>query len=162
MPSAQRLFVATLVLAFAGIVLGALPALPPPPSRDAAPSPRHAPEPIQQWHGSYGGDPMFSVRAVYNEAGWQSLWQRLQKYPPHPLDVPAKMAVYIALGRRPTGGYTDSVASAVVGKDRLIVTYREARPSPDTYVTEAITFPWVIAVLPRSHFPVVFQRGPDS
>lgn len=57
---------------------------------------------------------------------------------------PGFQYVYIALGQRMTGGYQISVDSVKQVNDRVIVRYREIGPGKDDFVTQAITYPWVV------------------
>jgi hypothetical protein len=39
------------------------------------------------------------------------------------------------------------------------VTYQEEAPGPDKFVTQALTTPWGVAVLPRDDHKVVFKKA---
>ncbi|WP_350344172.1 protease complex subunit PrcB family protein [Proteinivorax tanatarense] len=62
-----------------------------------------------------------------------------------------KQYVYIALGERPTGGYSIKV-SVEETKEKIIVKYQELKPDKDDIVTQAITYPDKM---------LVFERGKD-
>ncbi len=126
----------------------------PAPNKAAASQPAAS---IRQWHGSWGGGSGFQAYVIHDSRSWGSLWERVRRSPPCRLDPAASMAVFIAIGERPTGGYRADVVSAAVEHGHLVVRYREIKPSPETYVIEAITYPWTVALLPRSKLPVVFR-----
>jgi hypothetical protein len=46
-----------------------------------------------------------------------------------------------------------------VQEGKLVVDYRESKPPPGAMVTDALTAPWVIAIVPRSDLPVATHRG---
>ena len=50
-------------------------------------------------------------------------------------------------GRKPTGGYSLAVKSARLQKNEVTVTLALKEPSPDAMVTQALTYPYAVAVL---------------
>lgn len=113
---------------------------------------------LPQWRGQYGGGPEFSTEIKTTEARWSQLWRRLDKEVPQRLDPAREMAIFIAIGKRPTGGYKVQVLSATVKGNQLVVKYTDGKPSSDTYVTQAVTNPWVVAVIPKTSLPVMFEN----
>ena len=113
---------------------------------------------LPQWRGQYGGGPEFSTEVKTTEARWSQLWRRLDKEVPQSLDPAREMAVFIAIGQRPTGGYKVQVLSATEKGNKLVVKYTDGKPSSDTYTTQAITNPWVIAVIPKTSLAVTFEN----
>jgi PrcB C-terminal len=132
-----------------------------PPLRSASapstPAPAQSAPSIRQWHGAWGGGNGFYACAIRNARAWKVLWERMRRSPPCQFDPASTMGVFIALGTRPTGGYRVDVVSASAVNGRLVVRYRELGPSRTTYVIEAITHPWAMALLPRSNLPVDFR-----
>lgn len=57
--------------------------------------------------------------------------------------------VYVAAfwGRKTTGGYAVSVESARVSDERITVQLALREPPPDAFVTQAITYPYAVAVV---------------
>lgn len=57
--------------------------------------------------------------------------------------------VYLAVywGRKPTGGYSLSVESARLRGDGLVVELALREPPPDAMVTQALTYPYAVAVV---------------
>ena len=68
------------------------------------------------------------------------------------------MAVFISIGERPTGGYQPRVVSATLGDSQFVVVYTDGEPSRDTFVTQALTYPWVVAIVPKTPLTMVTQR----
>ncbi|WP_143528822.1 protease complex subunit PrcB family protein [Rubrobacter xylanophilus] len=50
-------------------------------------------------------------------------------------------------GEKPSGGYSLSVASARLEGERLVVRLRLRRPGPGEIVTQALTYPYAVAVI---------------
>ncbi len=64
------------------------------------------------------------------------------------------MAAVIFLGEKNTGGYGAEIIGARVREGRLVIDYREISPAPDAMVTQALTSPWAVVILPRSELPM--------
>ena len=121
--------------------------------------PEIAPQPVElvQWSGETGGADTPRSEVIRTAEDWSSIWQRIGREPPRPLDPPGEMAVAIELGVKFTGGYSVEVAGTRVQAGALVVDYREIAPPPGALVTQSLTNPWVIAVMPASSLPVVFR-----
>lgn len=141
------------------------PPLPPPPPLDTT----HRPitviaEPraavgrpfYLQWRGQNGGGDL-SRQVAMSDESWSRMWSMVGQRPPRALDSTREMAVLIAIGERPTGGYRVDVVRTTNEGGVLVVEYVQRAPSPDQVVTQAFTNPWVIAVIPRSSLPVRFR-----
>jgi len=116
-----------------------------------------APPAIPQWHGQYGGSPTLTTEVLRTAEQWDGFWKQVDKDPPRPFDPLKEMAVVIFIGQRPTGGFVPVVLSAGADQDSFVVVYDEGAPGPDKFVTQALTTPWVVAVVPLSDRPVVFR-----
>lgn len=127
-----------------------------PPTGTAAAAPAAAELP--QWRGQNEGDSEFSTRTIKTQESWSRFWNKLNRPLPQALDEARAMAVFIAIGERPTGGFKPRVVSATVRDEKLVVVYTDGKPSPDTFVTQVITHPWVIAIVPKTSLPVVTQE----
>ena len=64
-------------------------------------------------------------------------------------DFGKHMLVAISMGQQPTGGYAVSIEDAVEFEGVLTVRYRERAPKGD-FVTQALTFPYHLKLLPSS------------
>jgi len=116
-----------------------------------------APPAIPQWHGQYGGSPTLTTEVLRTTEQWNGFWKQVERDAPRPFDPLKEMAVAIFIGQRPTGGYVPIILSAGVDKEGFVVVYDEGAPGPDKFVTQALTTPWVVAVVPLSDRPVVFR-----
>jgi hypothetical protein len=132
------------------------------PSPEGPNSPAPAPADLTQWSGQYRGGDAFSVRALRTGDEWAAFWRQVGRDAPRPLNMTAEMAVAIALGERRTGGYTVEIVRVYERGGQLVVEYREEAPGPDMMVTQALTAPWVVAIVPRSELPVTAQKAGDS
>jgi hypothetical protein len=111
---------------------------------------------IAQWSGQQGGGETPKTRVLRTAEQWDGFWQQVEGDRPRPLDVSREMAVVIELGLKHTGGYSAEILAVRVQNDQLVVEYRERSPEPGEMVTQALTSPWVIAVVPRTDQPVIF------
>jgi len=140
--------------------------IPSPPKVKENPAPRvlpvmpQAPEvkPLPQWHGQYEGDAAFASKIIRTKQAWTGFWNSLNKPVPQILDEAKEMAVFIAIGERPTGGYKPAVISAKVIDNKMIVEYTDGKPSPDMFVTQVISHPWMVAIIPATQLPLVFKK----
>lgn len=110
---------------------------------------------IAQWSGQHGGSSTPGVQALRTTEQWRAFWQQVGREPPQALDVGREMAVAIFLGERNTGGYGAEIVGARVLEGPLVIVYRESSPAPGAMVTQALTSPWAVAILPRSELPVM-------
>jgi hypothetical protein len=126
----------------------------------AQPAPPAAPATPEQWHGAYGGSEEFSTATAQTQPRWQALWSWINQAPPRALNPSAEMAVMVHLGRRPSGGYRVRIERTSIEAGHFVVEFAEDTPPSDGLVTQALTQPWAIAVVPLSKLPVVFRARP--
>lgn len=117
-----------------------------------------APAGFPQWHGQYEGDAEFSTQMIKTQVGWADFWERLRRPAPQALNETREMAVHIAVGEHRTGGFVPKVISATEQDGELVIVYTDGAPSPESFVTQVITHPWVIAMVPKSALPVETKR----
>lgn len=88
---------------------------------------------------------------------WASLWPALAPIPAPPnVDFNREMIVFVALGERPTGGYSILVDSAAANAAGVTVWIGSSSPGPHCGTTQAFTQPVDIARLPRIDAAVHF------
>lgn len=75
-----------------------------------------------------------------------------------PVDFTRNMAIAVYAGQKPTGGYGVTIATVERLNDRLVVDYRLRSPLPGQVVTQALTAPYAIAIVPTSPLPVIFRN----
>ncbi|MFO1485166.1 MAG: protease complex subunit PrcB family protein [Verrucomicrobiaceae bacterium] len=115
---------------------------------------------IPQWRGQYEGSPNLSTQLIKTKDQWAASWGSVGRAMPQGLDETKEMAVYIAVGERRTGGFKPQVISASESDGKFVIVYTDGAPSPDSFVTQVITHPWVIAIVPKSSLPVEMKAKP--
>ena len=111
-----------------------------------------------QWHGQYEGGAEFATQALKTQDVWTRFWGHIGRPAPQALDETREMAIYIAVGERPTGGFVPKVISATEQDGKLVIVYADGAPSPESFVTQVITHPWVIAIVPKSTLKVEMKK----
>jgi PrcB C-terminal len=91
-------------------------------------------------------------------ATWAAIHQPRQPVPPLPaIDFTQEMILVVALGERPTGGYSIFVDQVFEADDRGIdVVVRSLRPAFGCVVTDAVTQPVDVARVPLREGPTRF------
>lgn len=88
---------------------------------------------------------------------WASLWPAFAPIPAPPnVDFDHEMIVFVALGERPTGGYSILVDSAGTDAGGVTVWVGTLRPGSHCFTTQSLTQPVDIARLPRIDAPLRF------
>jgi hypothetical protein len=128
------------------------------PSRSAEP----APTILAQWSGGHGGDPQPSTRVVRTVEDWRALWQQVGRDSPRSLEVGREMGLVVFLGERTTGGHSVAFTGVRIQDGRFVAEYRGTAPAPDALTTQALTYPWAFAVVPRSDLPVQWVNATPS
>ena len=112
---------------------------------------------LPQWKGTHGGPAQPTMLLARNREQWLQLQQVFNLRGPLPnVNFSTHMVLAIGLGTRPTGGHEVTILGAEERKGILYIRYRERRPSPGEFVTQALTSPYHIKVLPRSEVQKVF------
>lgn len=109
---------------------------------------------LEQWAGHHSGVTVASHRVLRDTAAWDTFWQEARTPAPRSFNPDREQAVAVFVGERRTGGYTVRVESAGPEAGRVVVTYRESPPPRGSMVTQALTSPWALVVMPRSELPV--------
>ncbi|MBI4055241.1 MAG: protease complex subunit PrcB family protein [Elusimicrobia bacterium] len=93
-----------------------------------------------------------------DESSWRKLWGLVSSEALPEVNFSKQMAVGIFLGIRNTGGYSVEITGVREEGGRLVVLYKEKKPSPEAFVTQALTAPCHLQVVPRSELPLVFRK----
>lgn len=109
--------------------------------------------PDQEWRGNTGGGPYSAALVARDDAEWRTLWARLQQPAPFPLPY-YTIALSIALGARPTGGFGIRIDSIFAEDGVLVVNWTETTPPANTMQTQQVTDPYLVRLLPRTNLPV--------
>ncbi len=98
-------------------------------------------------------------------AGNSALWQTWRLMYGHrtpqsvfEIDLSSYTVIIIALGTRPTGGYSIEVPAVYLDEGVLVVEFREVSPGPDTMTTQALTYPYMLGVVRGLHNEVIFRK----
>lgn len=101
---------------------------------------------------------------IRDQAAWDDAWATLgDDMSPFPapsrpeVDFASHMLVLVALGVKPSGGYSVVIESAVAKDGDIVVTAREVSPGPGCFVTSNLTEPVDLARLPALSGPVRFE-----
>lgn len=87
------------------------------------------------------------------------MWRGHSPQPQIPdIDFSQEMVVVVALGERPTGGYSIFVESASESASGVAVRIRSVSPGSSCATTQALTQPVDIGRLPRRDGPVSFAE----
>ncbi len=74
----------------------------------------------------------------------------------------SKQYIFATWGSRPTGGYSVKIREAVQRQDAIYVEIEYTSPRPGEMVTQALTHPYVIAVIDEPEKPVKFKKSPEA
>src|SRR5579871_6673615 len=104
------------------------------------------------------------IRAVRSQDEWNRLWQEFPKdnlvdQTQAPLiDFQKYTMLITALGTRPQGGYSVIIESVYADTSGVIVNVLETHAvGRECVVTAAVTYPYAIALIPRTSLPVNFR-----
>jgi PrcB C-terminal/Putative zinc-finger len=109
---------------------------------------------IDRFEGAYGGVDRKATAIVLDKGTWAGLWKnlnrRLDSTPPLPsVDFSRQFIVGWFLGMKTTGGHAIRIRR-VEFVDQKVVVYASVRhPEPGTIVTQALTQPYSLVVIPK-------------
>lgn len=147
----------------------AVPASPLPAAAPAAPAVRGDERlALHRFGGStpfayYSGLDDSARMVVRDAASWRAKWHEINRemrpVPPLPsVDFSREMVVVAALGRRPSGGWSIVVDSALWRSDATEVFVRQLAPGRGCFTSAAISSPVDVVRLPRTDAPVRFRE----
>ncbi|MDP6474461.1 MAG: protease complex subunit PrcB family protein [Alphaproteobacteria bacterium] len=110
-----------------------------------------------EWSGAHSSRAEYSVVVARGEEAWRELWAGLSKSPPVALDSDSQIAIAVFLGMRRTGGFAVEITAVEDGPVFYTVDVGEIKPAPGAMVTQALTAPYVIRILPHSDRPLMFR-----
>jgi hypothetical protein len=139
-------------------------------TQPAAPSAPPEPEArevtvLREWSGGTCGVAEPKQVVIRDSDAWKSLWKEMQSQrtpaPATPdVDFSREMVVGVFLGQKPTGGYSVRVTRIEQAPDVLKVEFKETRPAPDSIVTQALTQPYHLVVVPKQEGRLDFALAP--
>jgi hypothetical protein len=82
---------------------------------------------------------------------WTALWTEhgVDRARP-PVDFSREMVVGVFLGSKPTAAYSVAIVSTLAKDDALLVRYKVTAPPAGAITAQVITFPYHLAVVPKS------------
>jgi hypothetical protein len=91
---------------------------------------------------------------VRDAATWANAWQQIAATMPPPPAAPAvdfssDLLIVAAMGTMPTGGYSIDVDDVGVGGGNASISITEQSPGPTCVVTQSLTAPVVVVVVPK-------------
>jgi hypothetical protein len=72
--------------------------------------------------------------------------------------VQERTYLIIALGQRNTAGYSVEITSIKNMGNQIEVKYLEKKPGPGDMVAQVITYPYVVASIPKTALPIQFEK----
>lgn len=94
---------------------------------------------------------------AHDDANWQQIWRRIGQ--PAPMALPDdKIAVAIFAGQKRSGGYAVEFVNVAENKTQITVRYRITAPGLQDMVTQALTSPYALQLVPRHNKPVVTEQ----
>lgn len=112
-----------------------------------------------EWAGAQSPRTEFSVVVARSELAWNRLWAELSQSPPVAFDGDNQIAIAVFLGLRRTGGFAVNFGAIEDGPVFYTVNVTEKKPAPEAFVTQALTTPYIIRIVPYSDRPVMFRRA---
>jgi len=99
--------------------------------------------------------------AITSQVEWAALWSQLGSTEPLPVvNFTESTVVCIALGQRPDPCHPVTIDSVIRSTEATTVRYREVTPDPNTACIHVISYPTLIATIPKSDAPIAFQAMP--
>jgi hypothetical protein len=112
--------------------------------------------------GAFSGIQEAVQVVVTNQTQWAELWQKhtaqkTPKPPPPEVDFSKETILFVASGKKTTGGYSVEISDVrrAEGKTEVVVTSKE--PKPGGFNIQALTAPFHIVAVPRIEGEVKFK-----
>jgi len=111
------------------------------------------------WSGDNDSSPVEREDLLDSAESFNQAWKTFhpQEDPPE-VDFTKNAVVLLLAGQKPTSGYSIHVTHLEENEDQEYVWYRVETPSAGSVVTQMITHPWTLQIIPKSSKPVVFQK----
>jgi len=113
--------------------------------------------PAPDWQGNALQSTAAETLIAEDQAGWQQVWSKVGQAAPRALpDETTAVAVFA--GPKRTGGYSVEFVATQESEDSFNVTYRIRKPRFDEMVTQALTAPYAVQLVPSKGKPVTVQE----
>src|SRR5687768_14612040 len=103
--------------------------------------------------GAFSGISEAQQQVIINRTEWQQWWSKhasRQKAPVPEIDFDQDMAIAVTLGRQLTGGYAIEITKVEPRGNELIISVSRRSLPPNSIMTQALTAPFHIVVVPCS------------
>ncbi len=113
--------------------------------------PPETPQPLE-WRGSHSIQKTPLARLITSESQWRDLWRGLlgeAVKAPAPVDFRDYVVAVVFLGERRTGGYGVEFPEPLIYEKKMVILYKERRPGPNSFVTQALTQTYHIKAFKR-------------
>lgn len=127
------------------------------PVRVKAVSQAESKVPENEWLGTMSRAEFPATVVVRSEGAWKAFWRRCHPGDPPQVDFSKNIVLGAYAGRQTTGGYSLHVLATEETPTELIVRFEVTVPSPDEMVTQVLTSPYHLKVVPRSNKKIRFE-----
>lgn len=119
-------------------------------------------QPVTSWIGNDAGITKSQQVVIRNPEKWKNLWSQIhsnrEPMPATPtIDFSNQMIIGYFLGQRTSGGYSVSIENVSETGEKIVVAISQTSPGPGSIVSQALTSPYAIQVIPRSDKQVLFK-----
>ena len=116
----------------------------------------------------YGGPEHASLAALQSKREWMHLWSQMEPHLPHEMnqtgslplpsiDFDRHTLIVAAAGKRPSGGFSVVIRSVAESESEVLVSVVEEQPGRNCVVTDSLTYPIALALIPRTKKRVRFE-----
>ncbi len=113
---------------------------------------------VAEWQGSATAAALERHTTVATEEpSWQEIWTRIGQPAPHTLPADT-VAVAVFVGQKRTGGYSVEFLDVREDAAKRVVTYRIKRPGFKDPVSQVLTSPYAVRLLPATGKPVTLEE----
>ena len=115
----------------------------------------------REWKGIRGGYTEPQRLIILTQEEWEEVWKKVYNLSiPHPalpeIDFDKEMAIAVFMGERNSGGYRIEIEEIVESEEEIVVKVKETSPSPESFLTMALTQTYHIVVIEKTPILVTF------
>lgn len=113
--------------------------------------------PESEWLGTMSRAEFPATVVVRSEGAWKAFWRRCHPGDPPQVDFRKNFILGAYAGRQTTGGYSIHVVAIEETPTELVVRFEVTVPGPNDMVTQVLTSPYHLKVVPRSNKKIRFE-----
>lgn len=119
----------------------------------------------KEWRGMNAAQEKAERVVVEEPKGWEDVWSRVAgNVVPKPatpdIDFTRNRVAAVFMGRKRTGGFSVQLTAREEG-GKVIVKVNETHPRPGAIVTQALTSPYHVLVVPKTDEGVEFENAKE-